>query len=190
MERIEFLMKGLEINEVQASLLSELIIDVPNNDLKNFLVFRMGFIEQYKSKELITKEALFAYNKNRIQSKLYLGEKIFKSVDEIKTHIETFYKKSDLANGVAKYYDYVVIALNADCELINKYALNDHGNYLKLNSLESAKVYQWFFENQERLGVVKIVPYHETELLQLEEIEKNQTIDTKVLKLLKGGKNE
>ncbi len=58
MNRIEFLMQGMEINEVQASLVSELISDIPNNQLKNFLIFRMSYIEPMMSKELITKTAL------------------------------------------------------------------------------------------------------------------------------------
>ena len=59
MNRVQFLMQGLEINEVQASLVSELIKDIQNDKLKDFFgVFVCSFIDQYKSKELITKEAL------------------------------------------------------------------------------------------------------------------------------------
>lgn len=70
MNRIEFLAKGLDVNEIQATLISELIKDIPDDKLKDFLVFRMGFIDQYKSKELITKEALFEYQKIKTQHQL------------------------------------------------------------------------------------------------------------------------
>jgi hypothetical protein len=187
MNRVQFLMQGLEISEIQASLVNELIAEVPNEELKNFLVFRMSFIEQYKSKELITKQALFEYQKLQTQKRLQAGEKLFKDAQEVKTHIEMFYKGKDVGYGIASYYDYVVIGLNDDCELINKYSTTESGNYRKLNSVESAKVYEWLFENQHRIGVVKIVPYFDTETLQIAPVEKDDVIDGKVLNLIKGG---
>lgn len=188
MNRIDFLMQGLEINNVQASLVSELISDVPNEELKNFLVYRMGFIGQYKSKELVTKEAIFGYRKMQIENRLRAGENVFKFVGEVKTFVETYYKGSDIGYGLASYFDYVIIALNNDCELINKYATTENGNYRKLNSIESAKIYQWLFENQNRIGDIKIVEYYDTETKLIAPTPKDDNvIDADVMNLLKGG---
>lgn len=187
MNRVDFLKAGLEINEVQASLVSELISDVPNEELKNFLVYRMGFIDQYKSKELITKQALFGYRKMQIENRLRAGEKVFKFVSEVKAFVETYYKGSDVGYGLASYFDYVVIALNNDCELINKYKLTESGGFTKLNSIETAKIYEWLFENQHRIGDIQIVPYYETETKQIAQAPKDDdVIDADVLNLLKG----
>ena len=183
MNRVKFLMEALEINEVQASLLSELIKDVQSDKLKDFLVFRMGYIDKFKSKELITKEALFDYQRFLIEDRLRAGEIIFANVEDIKKHIETFYKGKDLANGVANFYDFVVIALNSDCELINKYSMTTGGAYRKLHSIDSARVYKWFFENQHRLGDVKIVAVYDVAPKMLEAPKhEDGVIDAKVMK--------
>jgi hypothetical protein len=195
MNRVNFLQQGLELNEVQASLVSELIKDIPNDKLKDFLVFRMNYVDKFKSKELITKEALFEYQKKIVESRLRTGEKVFETVEAIKAHIETFYKGQDLGNGVANFYDFVVIAINSDCELINKYTVNEHGNYKKLDSIDSARVYKWFFENQHRLGDVKIVAVYDIapKLIEAPK-EKDNVIDARVLEMIsttkqtKGGK--
>lgn len=182
MDRINFLMKALEVNDVQALLVSELIKEVPNDKLKDFLVFRMNYIDKFKSKELITKEALFDYQRISIESRLRAGEKIFATVADVKNHIERFYKNKDLANGVASFYDYVVIALNADCELVNKFSTNLNGTFKKLHSIDSAKVYEWFFNNQHRLGDVNIVAVYETASKLLEAPKAHDdAIDVKVL---------
>ena len=185
MDRVEFLQQGLEVNIVQASLVSELIKDVPNDKLKDFLVFRMRFVDKYKSKELITKEALFEYQKKIMQSRAKTGEKVFETVDAIKEHIETFYKGQDLANGVASFYDFVVIALNDDCELINKYVVQENGTYRKLNSIDSAKVYEWFYENQHKLGDVEIVAVYDIapKLIEAPKVE-DGAINPKVLEMM------
>lgn len=185
MNRIDFLQQGLDLNIVQASLVSELIKDIPNEKLKDFLVFRMNYVDKFKSKELITKEALFEYQKKIVESRLREGEKVFETVEAIKAHIETFYKGQDLGNGVAQFYDFVVIALNNDCELVNKYTVNEHGGYKRLDSIDSARVYNWFFENQHRLGDVKIVAVYDIapKLIDAPKL-KDEAIDARVLELI------
>lgn len=186
MNRVNFLQQGLELNEVQASLISELIKDIPNDKLKDFLVFRMNYVDKFKSKELITKDALFEYKKKMVESRLRTGEKVFETVEAIKVHIETFYKGQDLANGVANFYDFVVIALNGDCELINKYTVNEHGNYKRLDSIDSARVYKWFFENQHRLGDTKIIAVYDIapKLIDAPKVKDNDVINARVLEMI------
>ena len=155
MNRIEFLMQGMEINEVQASLVSELISDIPNNQLKNFLIFRMSYIEPMMSKELITKTALFEYRRIEMQKRLEAGEKPFETAEQIQNYVETYYKNKDFGYGLGNYFDFVVLALDKDCNILNKSYINEHGSYLKLESSEKAVVYQYLLENQSRIGAVK-----------------------------------
>lgn len=161
MNRIEFLAKGLDINEVQATLLSELIKDIPDEKLKDFLVFRMNFMDQYKSKELVTKEALFEYQKIKTQHDLKKGVKVFENISKMIKYIETYFKGKELGNGLANYYDYVVVGLDKDLNLINKYKVLEKGGFYKLNSEEKTRVYTYLFENQHKIGSVEYVPYYE-----------------------------
>lgn len=189
MDRVEFLAKGLDINEVQASLISELIKDIPDDKLKDFLVFRMGFIDQYKSKELITKEALFEYQKIKTQHQLKKGVQVFENMASMIKYIETYFKGKELGNGLASYYDYVVIGLDKDLNLINKYKVLENGGFYKLNSEEKTRVYTYLFENQHKIGSVEYVPYYETAQIEHKK-EQNNTIESKkvgnLLKNMKG----
>ena len=50
-------------------------------------------------------------------------------------------------NGLDKYKDFVIIALDRECNLLNTfYAPN--GNFYKLNSAEKQAVYEFLFKNQ------------------------------------------
>ena len=100
MNRVQFLMQGLDVNEVQASLISELIKDIPNDKLKDFLVFRMKFIDQYKSKELITKEALYEYQKLKTQYRLRAGENVFETVEQVQEYVEAHFKGKEIGYGL------------------------------------------------------------------------------------------
>ena len=185
MNRIQFLMQGLEINEVQASLVSELIADVPNDKLKDFLVFRMKFIDQFKSKELITKEALFEYQKIKIEHRLKNNEKVFEKIEDMQQYIETYYKGKEIGYGLGQYKDFVVVALDRDCNLLNTYYA-PNGNYYKLTSTEKQVVYNFLFENQHRIGNIKHIPYYE-DIKQIENEKDDDTnyISPKVMEILK-----
>lgn len=191
MNRVQFLMQGLEINEIQASLVSELIKDIPNEKLKDFLVFRMQFIDQYKSKELITKEALYEYNKIKIQHRLRTGEDVFETVEQVQQYVEAHFKNKEIGYGLGAYKDFVVIAMDRDCNLLNTYYA-PNGTFYKLTSVEKEKVYKFLFENQHRIGDVKRIPYYD-DTKQIEapkqEVDENY-IAPKVLEMINKTKKE
>jgi hypothetical protein len=139
MDRIEFLKQGLEVNELQATLISELISDIPDNQLKNFLIFRMQYIEPMMSKELITKRALFDYRRIQTEKRVQSGERVFETVEDLAKFVETYYKGKDLGSGLATYEDFVIIGADKEGNLLNKFVVNEYGNYLKLDSSEEAK---------------------------------------------------
>jgi len=195
MNRVNFLMQGLNINEVQASLVSELIADVPNNQLKNFLVFRMKYIEPMMSNELITKTALFEYRKMQMEQKMRAGEQPFETVEEVQNFVETYYKNKEIGYGLGSYYDFVVIGMDNDCNLINKYAINEHGSYTKVDGESKAMIYNYLLEHQERIGVVKYFTREEVRQQKLlienkkEAVEvldiKDENIDSRVFDMMK-----
>lgn len=169
MNRVQYLQQALEINEVQADLLNDLISDIPDSRLKEFLIFRMNYVQPMMSKELITKTALFDFRKKMTEAQLRSGVKLFRTSDDVKEYLQTYYKGKEIANGAGNYYDFVVIAMDKDGELINKYVQNEHGTYKKLNNEETGAVYQWCLNNQHKIGVVEYVPYYNpNEVKQLE----------------------
>lgn len=197
MNRVQFLMQGIDINEIQASIVSELIADIPNEKLKDFLVFRMKFIDQYKSKELVTKEALYAYQKIKIQHRLRAGEKIFETVEQVQEYVEAHYKGKEIGYGLGVYKEFVVVALDRDCNLLNTYYA-PNGHFYKLTSVEKERVYSFLLENQSRIGDIKRIPYYDdTKQLEAPKQEDDANyIAPKVIELMekaklnKGGKQK
>lgn len=186
MDRIEYIMKATGVNEVKARIYDKYISDIPDGKLSDFFVFVMKYLEPYKSYEVAMKEAAFDFNRIGIRNRLKNMERLFSTPEAVKYHLETFYKGRDVAYGPAIYLDHVVIAMNRDGELVNKYRINDHGNYSRLNADDAAEVIMWLFENQHRIGDVKIVPERDVQL-QLgqmkapDEYDKSATIEANVI---------
>lgn len=181
-------MDGLEINRVQAMIINEMLRDVSNDSLFNFLAFRTNYIEPMHSKELITKNALFDFRKIQMLQSIENGVGGFAALEDVKQFCKTYFKGQDLCYGAANYYDYVIIAMDKDGNLINKFDMRD-GFYQKLNSFEEQEVYSWLFENQKRIGTVKTIPYKETKRAVGTKKEDN-IIGDKVLNLIKGSSYE
>lgn len=172
MNRVKYLMKALEINEVQAELIDGLIKDVPDHMLKDFLIFRMDYIQPHMSKELITKKALFDYRRMMIERQIKANGKYFKTKEELFRYLQKFYRGKDIVNGGGVFYDYVVIGMNNEGELINKYAINEFGNYIKLSSEETSRVLGYLLENQHKIGVIKYISKDEV----MKKIQRNSEI--------------
>lgn len=183
-KRINFISQALEINKVQAELLNMQMKDIPDNELKNFFVFRMNYIEPNMSKELITKNALFDFRKKQILNSIANGSFEFKDIEQLKKFCTTYFKNKDLCNGASNYFDYVVIGMNKDGDLINKFKTNESGHFLKIGSEKESEVYTWLFHNQKRLGVVNIIPYYDTNMKYQLENKSNQIQSDKMLGLL------
>lgn len=187
MDRVKFLIEALEINKTQAMIIDAMIKDIPDDKLMDFIVYRINFIEPMQSKELITKNALFSFRKKQYLQMIKQNDSFFKSVDDLKHFCKAYFKGQDLCYGASDFFDYVIIAMDKDCNLINKFVVND-GFYLKLTSQEEAKVYLWLFENQKRIGDIKIVPYFESKTKALVESKREEIIDNRVLNLLRNTK--
>lgn len=153
-------MEALDVNRTKAQIINMVIKDIPDNKLKDFFVFRMQYIEPYKSTDVATKEALADYQRLTIRAQLRKGAQLFGTPEAVLKHLQTFYKGRDIANGPAHFYDYVVVGMNKDGELVNKYKVNEYGNYARLNGDDAAEVLQWLFNNQDRIGDVKFIPEH------------------------------
>jgi|LGOV01.1.fsa_nt_gb hypothetical protein len=190
MNRIDFIKDALEINIVQATIISEMIHDIEDKDLTKFLVFRMEFIQPMKSKDLITKEALFAYNRKKIELGIKDGVNPFNDTKGVYNYLQSFYKGKEIANGAGCYKDFVIIGLDRDGEFINKYVINEYGNYKKLNSEDVESVLSWLLENPKRIGNIQRV--QETNEIQIEYKQEcfSDDISPKISQMIKGITNE
>lgn len=153
--RTQMIKDALECNEVQAIIYDNLMGEIDDKDLIDFFKFRLNFIEQYTSKELATKKALIAYKQNQILNALASGIRVFSDKEKMINFIKTVFKGKDFCYGAKNYYDFVIFGLDESGEILNKYAIDNLGRFVKLNSDESAEIYNWLFENQHRIGVIK-----------------------------------
>lgn len=161
--RMIIIKEALECNNTQALVYSELLKEISDEDLIDFFKFRLNFIEQYTSKELATKKALIAYKQNQILNALAIGVRVFNDKEQMINFIKTVFKGKDFCYGAKGYHDFVIFALDESGEILNKYAIDDFGRFMKLNSDESAEIYNWLFENQHRIGVIKHISKAETD---------------------------
>ena len=153
--RMIIIKEALECNNTQALVYSELLKEISDEDLIDFFKFRLNFIEQYTSKELATKKALIAYKQNQILNALAGGIRVFNDKERMINFIKTVFKGKEFCYGAKNYYDFVIFGLDESGEILNKYAIDNLGRFVKLNSDESAEIYNWLYENQHRIGVIK-----------------------------------
>lgn len=153
--RTQMIKDALECNEVQAIIYDNLMGEIDDEDLIDFFKFRLNFIEQYTSKELATKKALIAYKQNQILNALASGIRVFNDKEQMINFIKTVFKGKDFCYGAKGYRDFVIFGLDESGEILNKYAIDNLGRFVKLNSDESAEIYNWLYENQHRIGAIK-----------------------------------
>ena len=156
MDRLDFIKQALDVNSVKAAIVNELISDIPDDKLAHFFAYRLNFVEEKMSVELITKKAIFEYKRLLVQARLKRGEIIFKSVSDLKKYLLEYYKGKEITNGDvgSGFLKFVVIGLDKDGDFINKNVRNDYGRFLKLNASEEARFLHWLLNNQERIGVI------------------------------------
>lgn len=158
MNRIEFIQKALDVNEIKANIINELIKPLADSELTKFFAFRTSFIQPMQSAELITKNAVYAYRKQKTLQAIKAGEFRFKKLQTLINFVQEFFKNERLCYGPASFKDFVIIGVDKDANLINHYAINQTtGKPKQLSSDSEIEVYEWLFKNQERIGVVKFI---------------------------------
>ncbi|MBE3610503.1 hypothetical protein [Campylobacter californiensis] len=162
MNRVAFIKEALNVNETQALIINELIKPIKDNELVPFFAYRANFIQPKQSVELITKNAVFAYRKERALAMIKAGEFKFKSIEQLSEFVRTFFKNERLCYGAAGYYDFVIIGVDENGNLINHYNLNDAGKPKQIGSENEYEVYTWLLNNQDRIGAIKFISQKET----------------------------
>lgn len=166
MNRIQTIKEALGVNETQALITAELLKPLKDEDIIPFFAYRTNFIQPKQSSELITKNAVAAFRKQKALEAIKEGKFSFKSVEQLVEFVKTFFRNERLCYG-ATYKDFVIIGVDEYGNLINHYHINQVGKPVQLSSDDEAEVYAWLFNNQKRIGVIKYIS--EREILAREE---------------------
>jgi len=169
MNRIQTIKEALGVNETQALITAELLKPLKDEDIIPFFAYRTNFIQPKQSSELITKNAVAAFRKQRALEAIRDGKFSFKNIEQLVEFVKTFFRNERLCYG-ATYKDFVIIGVDEYGNLINHYHINQAGKPVQLSSDDEAEVYAWLFKNQKRIGVIKYISERE-----IKEKEKEQT---------------
>ena len=160
MNRIQTIKEALGVNETQALITAELLKPLKDEDIIPFFAYRTNFIQPKQSSELITKNAVAAFRKQKALEAIRDGKFSFRSVEQLVEFVKTFFRNERLCYG-ATYKDFVIIGVDEYGNLINHYHINQAGKPVQLSSDDEAEVYAWLFKNQKRIGVIKYISERE-----------------------------
>lgn len=170
MNRIQTIKEALGVNETQALITAELLKPLKDEDIIPFFAYRTNFIQPKQSSELITKNAVAAFRKQKALEAIRDGKFSFKNIEQLVEFVKTFFRNERLCYG-ATYKDFVIIGVDEYGNLINHYHINQAGKPVQLSSDSEAEVYAWLFENQKRIGVIKYVSEREVKEKEQAKIE-------------------
>ena len=170
MNRIQTIKEALGVNETQALITAELLKPLKDEDIIPFFAYRTSFIQPKQSSELITKNAVAAFRKQKALEMISEGKFSFKNIEQLVEFVKTFFRNERLCYGTV-YKDFVIIGVDEYGNLINHYQINQAGKPVQLSSDSEAEVYAWLFENQKRIGVIKYVSEREVKEKEQAKIE-------------------
>ena len=160
MNRIQTIKEALGVNETQALITAELLKPLKDEDIIPFFAYRTSFIQPKQSSELITKNAVAAFRKQKALEAIRDGKFSFKNIEQLVEFVKTFFRNERLCYGTV-YKDFVIIGVDEYGNLINHYQINQAGKPVQLSSDSEAEVYAWLFKNQKRIGVIKYISERE-----------------------------
>nr|DAS27896.1 MAG TPA: hypothetical protein [Caudoviricetes sp.] len=160
MNRIQTIKEALGVNETQALITAELLKPLKDEDIIPFFAYRTNFIQPKQSSELITKNAVAAFRKQKALEAIRDDKFSFKNIEQLVEFVKTFFRNERLCYG-ATYKDFVIIGVDEYGNLINHYHINQAGKPVQLSSDDEAEVYAWLFKNQKRIGAIKYVSERE-----------------------------
>lgn len=170
MNRIQTIKEALGVNETQALITAELLKPLKDEDIIPFFAYRTNFIQPKQSSELITKNAVAAFRKQRALEAIRDGKFSFKNIEQLVEFVKTFFRNERLCYGTT-YKDFVIIGVDEHGNLINHYHINQAGKPVQLSSDDEAEVYAWLFKNQKRIGVIKYISEREVKEKEQAKIE-------------------
>lgn len=154
-KKAKFLAELMEVPVATAMVFAQMIPEIPYDRIVDFGRFIVEGYEPKKSKILAVKEAVVAYRRSMTELAIRSGKMRFDDREEMIRWIVRHYRGMELVSGPASYMRHVVIGVDEEGRLVNKYVLDEHGRYKPLDHESSMEVYIWLFSNQHRIGDVE-----------------------------------
>lgn len=180
MNRIQTIKEALGVNETQALITAELLKPLKDEDIIPFFAYRTNFIQPKQSSELITKNAVAAFRKQKALEAIKEGKFSFKNIEQLVEFVKTFFRNERLCYG-ATYKDFVIIGVDEHGNLTNHYHINQAGKPVQLSSDDEAEVYAWLFKNQKRIGMIKYISEREIKEKEKEQVKIEAANNTQLL---------
>ena len=190
-KRIKMIKEALEVNHTKALIIEDLIKDIPDDKLIDFFKFRLSFVDRYMSAELITKKAIYEYQKLVTEAKLKRGVRVFEDIKQLKKYLLEHYKGEHITNcggddrEDAPFMKFVVISLDDNGRFINGYTGRP------LTAYDEVAFLKWLLKHQHRIGYVDYnevsdIDTGEQGLEQIEYKQKNKIENKEVNNIMSG----
>lgn len=187
--RLNMIAELFNITNIKIELYSMMLKDIATDELVNFYSFVLDKKAQYESLEVCTKRCVKEYKAIQLLTKIYQNVYRFSDIDVMIGFIKHNFKGKDLGYGLEPFLDFVIIAVDEEGNLRNKYRLNEFNKPSVLNCDEEAMVYNFLFKNQERIGVIKYISEKDTprqKALEIDYKKMNElAINNKILSIAK-----
>ncbi|QKF64576.1 hypothetical protein [Campylobacter corcagiensis] len=151
---------------------------IETDKLIDFSIYMDTFREEFVSVDVAMQRAVNAYKKALILSEIKKGKKALKSIKEVERFCKLAFRGEDLFSGCkgSPYIEGVVICIDDEGNLRNKFIVNKNGVFQRLDSFDTKRVWEYLFKHQERIGVIE---YKEVKVSQIEKKdEKLKVLDT------------
>ncbi|MDL0089276.1 hypothetical protein [Campylobacter gastrosuis] len=144
---------------------------IPDDELINFAIFVDNFRGNFISTDLAVHKAAIAWQKMAFERVKNSGKSFFKGVNELIAFCKEAYRGEGLCSCEkgSGFLPFVVIVVDDEGNLRNSAVVNESGVFKRLDSSESAKFYNWLFNNQHKIGDIKRISRDEWEQNELNE---------------------
>lgn len=170
-DRIQLLKELFNLNsDIKALQYSEFVKGIPTNELIKFSTYALQNAREYETQDKFVartaKEFLAFLNITALQHKAFR----FDTKEAMIAFVRENFRNKEICNGEPNsefgkgngFFPYVVLAIDKDGDLFSRYQMR------KITDCE-AVFYNWLFENQHKIGVVKIIS--ETEYLNTKQLQ-------------------
>ncbi|MSN96449.1 hypothetical protein F1B92_04545 [Campylobacter sp. FMV-PI01] len=125
-----------------------------------------SFRGEFVSTELAMFRAIKAYKKAYALNFIKKGKAYFKTKKEVREFIKESFRGEDLFSGGdgTPYIEGVIICVDKDGDLRNKFIVNENGVYKRLDSIDEDRVYEFLFKNQHRIGKINLMSVEKKEI--------------------------
>lgn len=145
-------------SDIKALQYSEFVKGIPSEELIKFSTYALQNAREYETQDKFVartaKEFLAHLNLIALQKRAFR----FESIDAMISFVRENFRGKELTNGEPKsekgkgngFMPYVVLGIDKDGDLFSRYQMR------KVTDCE-AEFYGWLFENQHKIGVVRLV---------------------------------